>query len=191
MTGYGRGAVRWDELFADLEAQLAAGEAVALAVEVDQEQRRETGTTTLVQRLRAALGQELVLGVGDQVVRGRLVAVGPDWVLTGGAVQTLVPCAAVGWVQGLGRGADTAPPGHVWSRLGLRSALRGLARDRAAVQMHVAAGPAVSGTIDRVGADHLDLAVHPPDEPRRAAAVTAVRTIALDAVRAVVRADPT
>lgn len=182
--------MRWDDLFADLEAQLVAADAADLAADAEQRQRLEIGRTTLVQRLRTAAGHDVVVGVGDQVLRGRLDGVGPDWLLVGGELDTLVPIAAVGWLQGLGRAADAGEPGRVWSRLGFRSALRGLARDRAAVRLHLSAGAPVHGTIDRVGADHLDLAVHPPGEPRRAAAVTAVRTVPLAAVRAVVRGEP-
>lgn len=181
--------MRWDELFGDLEAQLDAARSAALAADADQRLRREVGRTTIVQRLRAAAGQELVLGVDDQVVRGRLDGVGPDWLLVGGITETLVPLATLGWVQGLGREARVGDPGRVWSRLGLGSALRGLARDRAVVRVHHGAGRPVTGTIDRVGADHLDLAVHPSDAPRRATAVTAVRTVPLASVRLVVRGE--
>lgn len=179
--------MRWDDLFADLEAQLAAAEAAELTADVDQRLRLELGRTTLVGRLRAAVGHEIALGVGDQVMHGRIEVVGPDWMLVTSRAETLLPLAAVDWFQGLGRASASGDPGRVWSRLGLRSVLRGLARDRAEVRLHQTAGPPVVGTIDRVGADHLDLAVHPPGEPRRAAVVTAVRTVPLASVRAVVR----
>lgn len=180
--------MRWDDLFADLEAQLAAAEGASLAADVGQQLRQEVSRQTLVRRLRAAVGTELVLGVGDQVLHGRLGAVGPDWVLMTGPAEVLVPLSALDWTQGLGRASHAEPPGHVWSRLGLASALRALARDRAAVRVRTAAPEALTGTIDRVGADHLDLALHPLDTPRRAAAVTGVRTIPFAAVRAVIRA---
>jgi hypothetical protein len=179
--------VRWDDLFGDLEAQLAAADAADLAADADQRLRLEVGRTTIVGRLRAAVGQDVALGVADQVMRGRIEGVGPDWLLLGGAAETLLPLTAVGWLQGLGRASEVSDPGRVWSRLGLRSALRGLARDRAEVRLHHASGLPVVGTIDRVGDDHLDLALHPPGEPRRAGAVTAVRTVSLASIRAVVR----
>jgi hypothetical protein len=43
----------------------------------------------------------------------------------------------------------------------------------------------VDGTIDRVGADHLDVAVHAPGSQRREAYIRAVEVIPLTAVLAV------
>ena len=43
-------------------------------------------------------------------------------------------------------------------------------------------GGTVAGTIDRVGKDHLDLAVHPVDDWRRASAVARVEVLALTQV---------
>jgi hypothetical protein len=46
----------------------------------------------------------------------------------------------------------------------------------------------LTGTIDRVGADYLDLAEHAPDEPRRAGSVRAKRTVPFAAILFVQRA---
>lgn len=63
--------------------------------------------------------------------------------------------------------------------------LRGLARDRTAVAIDFWPTGHLDGTIDQVGADHLDLAVHPPDVARRVGEVRQVRTIPFEAVAAI------
>jgi hypothetical protein len=74
----------------------------------------------------------------------------------------------------------------VRQRLGLASALRGLARDRAALAVIVSGGPTgettFHGVIDRVGRDYLDLAVTGAGEERRAANVLQLATIPLSAL---------
>jgi hypothetical protein len=62
--------------------------------------------------------------------------------------------------------------------------LRDLARRRVPVTLQLASG-ALEGTIDRVGRDFLDLAVHDLDRARRSAAVRAIDVVALSALVAV------
>jgi hypothetical protein len=86
-------------------------------------------------------------------------------------------------VGGLGR--QTAAPaedGIVRRGLDLRRAARALARDRSAVTVVLEDGAALVGTIDRVGADFLEVAEHALDDPRRAGAVRGMRAGALSAV---------
>jgi hypothetical protein len=119
------------------------------------------------------------------VLRGRLLDAGVDWLLVEelGAREVLVPLAAVLGITGLL--AQTGAPGaegEVGRRLDLRWALRALARSRAGVSLVLRDGSAVEGTLDRVAADHLDVAEHAPGEPRRAGAVRQVRLVPLTAI---------
>ena len=52
-------------------------------------------------------------------------------------------------------------------RFGFGHAARGLSRDRAVVALADVGGSAVTGTIDAVGADALELSEHASDLPRR------------------------
>ena len=185
--------MRWQRLFADLQAEWEAEEAAADRVEDASRIRLETGAVRLADRVAGAAGRELTLrcrGAGE--LRGVLREAGAGWLLLEepGGRELLVAAAAVRTVAGLDRW--TAPPveGEVARRLDLRWAVRGLARDRSAVQLLLDDGGALTGTVDRVGADFLELAEHAADRPRRSAAVQGVRAVALDAVAAIRRLAP-
>lgn len=181
---------RWDGLFADLAAQAEALEAAERAAEVEERVRIELAATGLRDRLRTAVGQRLRLRcAGGLRLTGAVVRLGAGWLLVdeGGGRECLVLEAALVGVTGLGRVA--APPDSatvVESRLGITHALRGIARDRSGVRVHLVDGTALAGTVDRAGQDFADVALHPPAEPRRAGVVrdvVAVPFVAIAAVR--------
>jgi hypothetical protein len=177
--------VRWDSLFDDLEAQAHAQQQAVHEAEVADLIRAELAAVTLVDRLRAHRGERLGLRLVDGgVLQVEVEDVGADCLLGRGiepADRALIPLAAVVAVAGLGRSVD---PGSTASerRLGLAAALRRLARDRATVRLHLRDSAVLTGTVDRVGADHLDLSVHPQEVERRPRSVTAVQVVPFAAV---------
>jgi hypothetical protein len=186
--------MRWEQLFADLDAAFEAEEVAAERAEAGSRARAAVGAVRLVDRLRGAAGHEVSLecrGVGP--VRGRLLDVGVDWVLLRDEQgrEVLVALGVVQAVSGLGATTAAAEEdGAVARAWDLRRALRGLARDRAAVQCRLDGGAVLAGTVDRVGADFVELAEHHLDQPRRRGSVRSVRAVALAAVAVVVSVAP-
>jgi hypothetical protein len=181
---------RWDRLFDDLEAQLSADDSRERRAEVADRTRRERAMVDLPARLLANLGGMVVLRTPGGSHEGELREVGADWVLlqgTGGR-QVLVPTSSLRSVSGLRPGASQ--PTLVARALTLGAALRAVSRDRAVVEVVDVDGRARTGTIDAVGSDHLELAEHPPDEPRRVANVRAVHLVPFAALGVVARLGP-
>jgi hypothetical protein len=179
--------MRWDGLFADLEAQLAHGQWQATEAEAAEMTRGERAAVALSDRLRGALGQPVVLHLeGGERLEVALSTVGPSWV--GGTDPTgglLLHLDAVTAVEGP---LPTASPERSAGRrnLGLGHLYRSLSRARAGVVVVGRDGRALGeGTIDRVGQDHFDLAVHPRDEQRRGRNVRGVRVVPFGSVRLV------
>ena len=178
---------RWGRLFADLEAQYDAADAADLEAEVRERARGETARLRLVDRLRVATGHDVVVEViGTGSVRGSLNGVGPDWLLLDDGRDLLIPLAAVLGIAGLtpwsgSPGTETA----VEAKLGVGYALREIGRRRVPVRLSLTDGRTLHGTLDRVGADFVELAEHLAGEPRRAKAVTGVRTVPFAAIAAV------
>jgi hypothetical protein len=183
--------MRWQQLFADLSAQFEEATSAEQRADVAARARTEAAAVTLADRLRGSVGGELALECrGAGWARGRLTDAGGDWALLdddrGG--ELLVALTAVRVVSGLGRLTAAPEQGPVRSRLDLRRALRGLARDRSAVVVVLDDGAVLGGTVDRVGADFVELARHEPGEPRRASVVREVQAVAIEAI-AVVRSS--
>lgn len=182
--------MRWDNLFDDLEGQL---EQELGAEETDlraEEERLRLGRLTLRDRLlalnRGGDSDPVRMMLSDgSVLELRPRTFGRDWI-SGDVVdqsarraQFILPLDAIAGVR-LSRAQvstsledATTPESErgLSRRLGLAFVLRDLCRRRQAVELVLHDG-VVSGTIDRVGRDHLDLAVHEVGSARRERLVT-------------------
>src|SRR5664279_5174857 len=189
--------MRWDKLFDDLESQLE-NEITADDLEVDaEEERLRLGRLSMRDRivsLHARSSEQSPLTLSAVLITGtrliiRPAIIGRDWMSadlvddSGRPAQCIVPFAAL---AGISLGSTHITPslatmpssGHpsLSKRLGVSYVLRDLCRRRRAVSLLLVVGE-VHGTIDRVGRDHLDLAVHERGAVRRETAVTEYRLV--------------
>ena len=196
--------MRWDRFFDDLEDQLASeweAERAALDTEAERLRLSRVQLSERLTLLAAREGASPTVASFDladgTTVRASVTGVGADWVALaladgpGGAV--VVPFASMGAIglphADLLRTARPAPPrSPLAERLTFGFVLRDLVRRRAGVAVHLVSGRVLTGTIDRAGADHLDLAVHDQGAPRRADAVSGYRLVPFAAI-AWIRAD--
>ena len=196
--------MRWDRFFEDLEDQLdSEWEAERAALDTEAERLRLSRVALrerLVALCREPRGVALHLQDGG-VHSGRLARVGADWcALVGdapggagngvGAGAVVVPLWAVTDVAApidamLASVRDADPGPALAQRMGFGFVLRDLVRRRISVALHLEGGRTLDGTIDRAGADHLDVALHEPGAPRRAENVTGYRIVPFAGVLAV------
>jgi hypothetical protein len=182
--------MRWEDLFADLEAQAEALQAAERDAEVAELTRLEASRLDLASRLRPAVGTPIrVRCLGATLLSGRLSAVGTGWLLLdeGAGREALLAAAAVTSVSGLGR--LSGPSGSVLDAgLGIGRVLRGVARDRSVLRICLTDSTVLDGTLDRVGSDFVEFAVHAAGEPRRREEVREVLALPFGAL-AVLRRD--
>ena len=189
--------MRWDRLFDDLEGQL---EQELNAEERDlhaEEERLRLGRLAVRDRLLAlhasgAAPVTVVLRDGDQLSL-RCTDFGRDWfaaeivddrhrrtrcvvALSGIAALVLTAAQVEASLTPVESEIDSR---SLSARLTLPFVLRDLCRRRAGVDVRTVGGD-IHGTIDRVGRDHFDLAVHDAGRPRRQSAVTQHRVVPLD-----------
>lgn len=189
--------MRWDRFFEDLEDQLSSEwEAERAALDTEAERLR-LSRVTLHERLRALAGGVVGLELHDDTARSaRIAAVGADWVAAEPAESRegvlVVPLTALRSVAAahaeLLRSARPLPSGDrggLTERMAFGFVLRDAARRRRPVVVQLLGGRALSGTVDRAGADHLDLALHEAGTPRRGAEVTGYRLLPFTAIAAV------
>ena len=191
--------MRWDNLFDDLESQL---EQELTAEEVDlqaEEERLRLARLGIRDRLRALSTASTTDGCILRLLLadGSRVAVAPatfgrDWIAgelleeSGRRPQCIVALDGIDAVmltrsqvlQSLDASGAEESTGALSARLGLQFVLRDLCRRRQAIDLWLRDGR-VHGTIDRVGRDHVDVAVHEAGTPRRESAVGEYRIVRL------------
>lgn len=160
--------MRWRRLFDDLEAHVREQELAERRTEVADRTRRERAGVRVLDRLLAHEGElDLMLTTGRSV-GGRLEDVGDGWcTVVGSGAQHLVPLRAVVQIAGLAPRVDTGESTRTVRRLSLGYALRALSRNRSAIRLDDVLGRTVTGTIDNVGGDFVEVTEHPLDVPRR------------------------
>ncbi len=208
--------MRWERLFQDLEDQLERETDAELEDLARDEERLRIARLTLADRLHALLSgpsslHEVTVALSLTTLVCRIVRVGRDWALVQitspgtrrgtallptGAMRSLT-CNAVGprlrdrehsVLSRTDSGRTSSPAvadAGVSSGIGIAFVLRDLCRRRRQVTL-VSHDREWTGTIERVGKDHLDLAVHPLDQPRTSDAVTTVSVIALAHIELIV-----
>jgi hypothetical protein len=193
--------MRWDNLFDDLESQLAhelTAEEVDLQAEEERLRLARLGLRDRLFAMHKSASGSSMRKLRLELRDGSRITVVPtsfgrDWFSgelveeSGRRPSCVVPLdAIVGIVLGphqvrvsLGTTESEEAPGALSARLGLTFVLRDLCRRRYPVQLHLG-GSLIHGTIDRVGRDHLDLAVHEAGDARRQSAVTEYRVVMLN-----------
>jgi hypothetical protein len=200
--------MRWDNLFSDLESQLEYGLNAEDNDLHNEEERLRLGRLSLRDRLQQLVtvsdrGADYSIAfvlAGGLRLSANVTTIGKDWFAaeidsgTQGVPrarrrQCVVPLAAVHGLtltrRQIRHSLEPRPvdegPGAITDRLGLAFLLRDLCRRRATVEVTLET-ESVFGTIDRVGRDHFDLAVHEATAARRDAAVVGYRLIGFDSV---------
>ena len=196
--------MRWDRFFEDLEDQLdSEWEAERAALDTEAERLR-LSRIPIRDRLVALSGGGAGGGRSGGVsvecadgtaVSGRVTRVGLDWFAVsaeaaGSAVVWIVPLATLVTLtlaaeEVLSTVRDAHPGSALAQRMSLGFVLRDLVRRRVPVTVMLASGRGLSGTLDRAGADHLDIALHEVGAPRRAPEIRGFRVVPFTAIAAV------
>ena len=158
--------MRWEErlleVFDDLEQQAEGLALLARDAAVGERARELYSEVDLASRLHGSVGAPVELVVpGAGAVRGRLARAGRDWCLLapddGPGTEVVVNLRGLLGVRGLAPRAAPERTRSVTARLGLASALRGVAADAEPVVVVRTDGEVRRGRLARVGADFVEL----------------------------------
>ncbi len=154
-------AMRWDELFGDLDVAADGLAQRDRDLEIAERTRTELSGIAMADRLRAGVGAVVTLQVsGVGRLEGRLSRVTPQWLLLDpdGRHGWAVALSALVGVEGL---STAAAPAHTQGAVGSRttwgSAFRVLSREREVVVLRCLDGSSVRGVPARVGLDFVEM----------------------------------
>lgn len=202
--------MRWDNLFDDLEGQLEDERDAEEQDLKAEEERLRLGRLTLRDRL-VALERNASSSGGDsagaaaravsavllngRTIKLRSLSFGRDWLSaelvteSTRRVHCILPLAAISGLEldrqqiadSTAQAESGCAPTELSRRLGLGFVLRDLCRRRSPIEADLL-DATVAGTIDRVGADHFDLAVHERGSARRESSVNHYRVVPFNQV---------
>lgn len=180
--------MQWDNFFEGLETQLAADRDAQRAVADAENERHRVANLALSDRLVAFAADRSVIVAHANGVRvaGVAAAVGNDWVgIEHGEMLSIVPVGSISSISAsagpLLRSTRDVRLGGLSGRITFGFLARDLARRRTTVGVR-SSDELFSGTIDRAGVDHLDLAIHDAGSPRRSSEVQAYRLFPFAAI---------
>ncbi|QIG38273.1 hypothetical protein G5T42_01260 [Microbacterium sp. 4R-513] len=189
--------MRWDRFFDDLEDQLASEWEAERAALDSEAERLRLSRVPLRDRLAGLIEREGTSTPPSFEMRDGTVLVaevsglGADWVAldpaqarSGAVIAPLTAIMSIGMPHPdlLRSARPIGSRSSLSERMTLGFALRDLVRRRVAVSIHLVHGRTLTGTIDRAGVDHLDLALHEPGTPRRTDEVSGHRIVPFDAI---------
>lgn len=191
--------MRWERLFQDLEDQLEREADAELEDIARDEERLRIARLSVIDRLRDFVGEPgtvptVLVSVTQAVLDCTIIRCGRDWMLVqihepvSLAGTALVPVASLRSVRiGASGLREARRPQFAASAVSQRPlspdiALTFVLRDLCRRRRHVTLrGDATetAGTIDRVGKDHLDIAIHSAGIPRSSPAVSHIEIVPL------------
>ena len=157
--------MRWDRLFDDYEARLAAQQQRDLEVEGAEEALHQRSRITMAERLLGHRGSGARLGlITGEVLEGRIQEVGTGWVMVlEDGEQSLIPLTALSWWEPQTARAVSIDEARART-MPLTVALRALVSSREIVRVQVLAGASVlrlHGVLVGIGADYAEIALVP------------------------------
>lgn len=176
-----------EKLFRDFEVQIKAERQKEIELDARELQRAEYARIQHLDRLAAQLGQELTVAVeGAQVYTGELQALGSGWIqMRSQTENVLIPQHALVWWEG-GSRFSSVDAGSVKRQLTLGYALRALCSARLPVRIfHTSDSLTTEGTIERVGLDFIEVAVHGIEGNFRSKHILGYRMLSVSQIGAV------
>ena len=175
-----------ERIFRDYETQLAAENQRVVEAEARDVRRSEFAKIQQADRLAAQIGRSVRVNTGDSLQwEGTLESLGKGWIqLQSHSENILIPMNSVNWWEG-GTPFSTVEARSVSRSLSLGYAFRALTSARIPVRIfHNMGAVTTEGTIERVGLDFAEIALHPLEGHFRAQQISGWRTVQLSQVSA-------
>ncbi|MFW0154440.1 hypothetical protein ACN08X_00115 [Rothia sp. P6271] len=175
-----------EKIFRDYEAQLDSLRQQELESSAHELQRAEFAKVQQLDRLAAQQGKNVRICCSSSISwNAELETVGNGWVqLRSGAENILLPLRSIMWWEG-GNHHAQVDTGTLMRKLNFSYAFRALSIARTPLRIfHRDFVTTTEGTIEKVGLDFIEVALHPLDGQYRSRHITGMRTVGLENIGA-------